>query len=325
MLTLTFLGTSSGVPTRKRNVSGLAVQSSLGREWFLFDCGEGTQHRLQQARLSLHDLAAVCISHVHGDHCYGLPGLLGSAAMAGRQRPLTLIAPLPVWEWLTVTRACTDMHLPYALVQVDVASAPPPLWDAGGIRIEAHPLRHRVPSFAYAVTAQSHRTRLDADALRAVGLPPGPLWQALLAGEDVYFEGRMLKGEVYAARRTQRVRAVIGGDNAEPGMLDAACEGAQLLVHEATYTQPVLDKVGPGPMHSSAGQVAAFAQAAGLSNLVLTHFSPRYHDAAGLGELEAEARTHYGGRLWLAEDLDVFDLNAEGVLDKRQEKAGRRT
>lgn len=314
MLTLTFLGTSSGTPTRHRNVSGLAVQTAAGADWLLIDCGEGTQHRLQRTRLSLHDLAAICITHVHGDHCYGLPGLLASAGMAGRQRPLTLVAPQPVWDWFVATRALTDLHLPYEVVHVDVASDASPLWSAHGVRVDAHALRHRVPSHAYSVQVETRRIRLDADALRAIGLPPGPLWKALQRGDDVDVVGRTLRSVDFAEHRTQRVRVVIGGDNAEPALLREACVDAQLLVHEATFTQAVLDKVGPGPMHSAAKQVAAFAEAVGVPNLVLTHFSARFHDAAGMAQLEAEARASYRGALWLANDLDVFQLDASGVL-----------
>ncbi|MDM0115735.1 ribonuclease Z [Variovorax sp. J22R133] len=317
MLTLTFLGTSSGVPTRQRNVTGLAVQTSAGADWFLVDAGEGTQQQLQHTRLSLNDLAAICITHVHGDHCYGLPGLLASAGMAGRKRPLTLIAPPPVWDWLNATRACTDLQLAYEVTHVDVDSAST-LWAAPGVRIEAHPLRHRVPSHAYSVQVESRRIKLDVDALHAVGLPPGPQRKALQSGEDVTHAGRVLRSEDFATHQTQRVRAVIGGDNADVSLLGEACKDAQLLVHEATYTQPVLDKVGPGPMHSSARQVAAFAQAIGLPNLVLTHFSPRYHNPEGLAELEAEARSQYPGALWLAKDFDVYDLDAAGVLNRRE-------
>ena len=320
MLTLTFLGTSAGVPTRHRNVSGLAVQTRGNADWFLVDAGEGTQHRVQRAGLSLNDLATICITHVHGDHCYGLPGLLASAGMSGRKRPLTLVAPQPVRDWLAATQALTDLHLPYALVHVDVANVPAgmPVWEQAGVRIEAHVLRHRVPSHAYSVQFETRRIRLHADALRALSLPPGPLWRALQHGEDVQFDGRTLQSVEFADHVTQRVRAVIGGDNAEPALLRDACEGAQVLVHEATYTQAVSAKVGPAPMHSTAGEVAAFAQSVGLPDLVLTHFSARYHHAAGVAELEAEARAAYSGALWMANDLDVFELGAGGVFTRHE-------
>lgn len=322
MMKLTFLGTSSGTPTRHRNVSGLAVQTVLDADWFLVDCGEGTQHRLLQTPLSLHDMAAVCITHVHGDHCYGLPGLLASAGMGKRTRPLKLIAPLPVWQWFEATRALTDLHLPYEVEHVDVEDRAL-VYEAPGVRIERHVLRHRVPSHAYRVQVQTRRARLKADALKATGLPPGPAWRALQTGEDVPFNGKVLRSADFAETHIDTAAAVLGGDNAVPALLHDACQGAQLLVHEATYTQDVLDKVGPGPMHSSARLLAEAAQAAGVPNLVLTHFSARHQNDEGMAALMAETQAHYSGHAFLADDLDVFALDSAGtvtVARAREEK-----
>jgi ribonuclease Z len=315
MMKLTFLGTSSGTPTRHRNVSGLAVQTVLNADWFLVDCGEGTQHRVLQTPLSLNDLAAVCITHVHGDHCYGLPGLLASAGMGKRTKPLKLIAPLPVWEWFEATRRLTDLHLPYEVTHVDVDVDDRALvYEAPGVRIERHVLRHRVPSHAYRVQVETRRTRLKADALKAIGLPPGPAWGALQNGEDVTFNGTVLRSADFAETQVDTAAAVLGGDNAEPALLHDACQGAQLLVHEATYTQAVLDKVGPGPMHSSARLLAEFARAVEVPNLVLTHFSARHQNEEGMAELMAETQAHYRGHAFLADDLDVYELGSDGKV-----------
>jgi ribonuclease Z len=218
MLKLTFLGTSSGTPTRQRNVSGLAVQTVLGSDWFLVDCGEGTQHRVQQTPLSLNDLAAVCITHVHGDHCYGLPGLLASAGMGKRTKPLKLVAPQPVWEWFEATRRLTDLHLPYEIEHVD-PEAGPLVHEAPGLRIERHVLRHRVPSHAYRIQVQTRRVRLKVEALRAAGLPQGPAWRALQDGDDVPFNGAVLRSADFAETHVDTASAVLGGDNAEPALL----------------------------------------------------------------------------------------------------------
>lgn len=313
MMKLTFLGTSSGTPTRHRNVSGLAVQTVLNADWFLVDCGEGTQHRVLQTPLSLNDLAAVCITHVHGDHCYGLPGLLASAGMNKRTKPLTLVAPLPVWEWFEATRRLTDLHLPYEVTHVDVDDRAL-VYEAPGVRIERHALRHRVPSHAYRVQVETRRVRLKTDALKATGLPPGPAWRALQTGEDVPFNGGVLRSADYTDTQIDTATAVLGGDNAEPALLHDACQGAQLLVHEATYTQAVLDKVGPGPMHSSARLVAQAAQAAHVSNLLLTHFSARHLNEEGMALLMAETQAHYQGHAFLANDLDVYELDSAGKV-----------
>ena len=128
MLKLTFLGTSAGVPTKQRNVTALAIeclnpyhsgtnqqQNKKSRPWLLIDCGEGTQHQLLHTKLSLHQLHVICITHVHGDHCYGLPGLLASAAMSGRTAPLILIAPKAIATLLDAVISTTELHFPFAI------------------------------------------------------------------------------------------------------------------------------------------------------------------------------------------------------------------
>ena len=315
---LTFLGTSSGVPTRRRNVSGLAVHTGPGAQWLLVDCGEGTQHQLLRTRLNLRDLQGVFITHSHGDHILGLPGLLASAGMQGRQTPLALVAPRAVLDWL---HAVPDLFLPYPLHATawDEPGAGAPLWQGGEaahtVQVRPHALVHRVPSVAFEISVQRHSHRLDGERLRALGLPPGPLWGALQAGDDVTWQGSLIANADVLHHTTQTQTLVVGGDNAEPQRLREVCARAQLLVHEATYTRAVLDKVGPQYMHSCAADVARMAAQAGLPNLVLTHFSPRFDNQAdGLEPLRTEAAAHYPGHLVLAEDLARYTLHDDGRL-----------
>lgn len=314
MLKFTFLGTSSGVPTIRRNVTALAVHVPKGRDWWLVDCGEATQHRLQRTPLSVHDMAGICITHVHGDHSYGLPGLLASASMTGRKRPLLLIAPQAVKAWLDATLLHTELFLTFPLIHIDVA--PEQLvHQEPGLMIERHPLSHRSPSVAFRFDARTTRRKLDRAALKARGVPAGPLWGRLQAGEDVALDdGSVVRAADVCFEQTERAVAVIGGDNDTPSLLQDACAEAQVLVHEATYTEAILQKVGPGPTHSSVQRVAQFAAQRGLPNLVLTHFSARYDNPEGMAELEAEARQHYAGNLFLASDFDQYELGADGVL-----------
>ncbi|HEX8610710.1 MAG TPA: ribonuclease Z [Telluria sp.] len=319
MFKLTFLGTSSGVPTKNRNVTALALQTSLNRDWWLVDCGEGTQHRLQHIALTVHDLAGICITHIHGDHSYGLPGLLASAAMNGRKRPLILIAPLAVKAWLDATILHTELFLPYPLIHVDVAGQQL-VHEESGLQIERHHLSHRAPSVGFRFAVETSKWKLDSAALRARGVPSGPMWGKLQAGHDVVLDdGTVLAAADFRVADVQRAVAVIGGDNDTPALLGDACADAQVLVHEATYTEAILQKVGPGPTHSSVQRVAQFATESGLPNLILTHFSPRYDNPEGMAELEAEARQHYAGNLFLAQDFASYELDAAGVM--RQLKA----
>lgn len=365
MLHLTFLGTSSGMPTLERNVSALAVQTGAvpDRGWMLIDCGEGTQHQLLRTRLSLHRLECICITHAHGDHCYGLPGLLESMALQRRSRHLRLVAPSTVWQWWQATQGLTDTALPFPILFTDIAALgahpltldtrgaanpaahPSTMTAPGGqpgelphdgtppvqMHLSAHALRHRVPSHALRLDIHQYVRRLNVAALRATGLPPGPSWRALRSGQDVVHEGRTLRSRDFVQTHTRHLAAVMGGDNADPHVLREACQGAHLLVHEATYRHATLQAVGPAPMHSSAQQVGAFAAAARLPHLILTHFSPRHHHAREQAALRAEAQAAMLDALTtsvnrpanppgeppsvhLAQDFDQFTLDFDGQL-----------
>lgn len=316
MFKLTFLGTSSGVPTKNRNVTALAIQTSLNRDWWLVDCGEATQHRLQHLPLSVHQLAGICITHIHGDHTYGLPGLLASASMTGRKRPLILIAPLAVRAWLEATLLHTELFLTFPLIHVDVA-AERLVHQEPGLTIERYPLSHRAPSVGFRFEIESMRWRLDTDGLAARGVAAGPAWGQLQHGYDVVLDdGTTLRSDDFRSEQVERGAIVVGGDNDTPSLLAEAVQGAQLLVHEATYTEAILQKVGPGPTHSSVQRVAQFAETQGVPNLILTHFSARYDSKAGMAEVQAEARQHYSGDLFLAYDFDSYELDASGTIRK---------
>lgn len=323
MFRLTFLGTSAGVPTRERFTSALAVQSPLtGRGWYLLDCGDGVQHRLLRVPLSLHDLAGVCISHVHGDHLYGLPGLLATLGLQGRKHPLTLIAPAEIWTWVQATRQLTDLFLPFEIRFVDIATLCGQALTLvegpeSSLVVSSHPQQHRVPSHALRFVLQHRQRNLDVEALRAQGVPKGWIWGKLRKGDDVPFEGRMLRSRDFVREQHAQLVMVAGGDNGAPALLADACRDAGLLVHEATYTQAVQDRIGAGRMHSSAQEVAMFAAQAGVPNLILTHVSPRHHAWPEQEKLLAEARTSYSGAVFLAKDFDVYELDLDGRLTRQ--------
>lgn len=315
---LLFLGTSSGTPTRQRNVTALALIPDSGRGWYLVDCGEATQHRLLATSLSAASLRAVLITHVHGDHCYGLPGLLASAAMAGRRGPLPLIAPRGVAEWLAATITHTTLHLPYEIVHVATETLAD--WRDGDWSVEAIALSHRVPSYAYRFSERPSPPGLDEARLRSAGLPPGPLWGRLKSGETIEHGGRRFHRDAFQLPPAPARRLVIGGDNDRPELLADALAGAQLLVHEATYTDAAAARAGAKFMHSAAGQVARFAESIALPNLILTHFSPRYGAdetrSPSIADIRSEASAHYRGTLVLAEDYGRWRLGRDGSLSR---------
>jgi ribonuclease Z len=325
---LIFLGTGSGTPSRTRNVSGLALRGEGSRHWALIDCGEGTQHRILRTRLSLMDLGTVFITHMHGDHCYGLPGLLASAGMLKRSALLTIVGPAPLRAFLQGVMDTTGLGLPFPIEFVEVhgdapgRSLPAQLPDVlPDFVVTSTPLSHRLPSWAYTFREREVERKLDVGKLRAAGIPADERWGELQRGIDITLDdGRMLRADDFRLAPRKARTIVVGGDNDRPELLVDEARGAEVLVHEATYTEPVLARVGPAPQHSSAAMTARAAQAAGVPNLVLTHFSPRYQDTEGaksgltMRDLEQEARAAYDGRLFLARDFDHYVLDRQGVL-----------
>ncbi|GHA22729.1 ribonuclease Z [Oceanisphaera arctica] len=321
---LIFLGTSSGSPTKSRNVSGLALRKAGAKPWILVDCGEGTQHRLLHTSLSLNRLQAICITHVHGDHCYGLPGLLASAAMSRRSAPLTIIGPAALQDWVNATQEATHLTLCYPLHFIDVATLTERQERVAveGFNISALPLSHRVPSFGYEFVETGQPQKLDVEKLKADKIEPGPLWGRLQRGERVTLaNGGVIDGRDYLLALRAPRKIIICGDNDNPALLAERVGSANVLVHEATFTRVIANKLGAGPQHSSAMSIAQFAAQASVANLILTHFSPRYKDGGpgiSIRDIEQEARAHYGGNLFLARDLEVFHLDRAGELSRTE-------
>ncbi len=313
----TFLGTSSGVPTRHRNVSALAIRHQDKHPWVLVDCGEGTQHQLLDAPYARKYLQAICITHVHGDHCFGLPGLLASLGMGGRKEPLIIIGPQPLKEFIDTALRVSVSYIDYPIEFVAVETLDP-TFHCAGFSLRAWPLSHRVPSYAYAFTEVVHERQLDPQKLEAAGIEKGPLWGQIQRGEDVMVNGRAINTDDYCLPGRPPRRVIVAGDNDTPSLLEEPAREANVLVHEATYTQEIADKVGAGRGHSSAKVVAEFAEAVKLPNLVLTHFSARYSEEeaekASVDLLKQEAAESYGGQVFLAADLRTYRLNKAGVL-----------
>jgi ribonuclease Z len=321
---LLFFGTSAGAPTRNRNVSGIALIECSGKGWYLIDCGEATQHQLLRSPLSLRELRGIFITHVHGDHCFGLPGLLASAGMSGRTEPLDIILPSALHAWLRLSLAATESHLLFELQLHAVETLDG--WRNGNIEVATVTLSHRVPCHGYVFSETNPDPRLDVQRLQDDGVPRGPLWGELAHGRNVVQAGRTFLAECYLRPTRPARRVIVCGDNDTPELLAKAAQEANVLVHEATFTEPVLDRTRMSYGHSTAARVARFAEATGIPNLVLTHFSPRYQDNPSrspcIEDIGAEAAAHFTGTLILARDLQRYHLDREGQ-QKRTSTDGR--
>lgn len=310
---LVFIGTSSAMPTSRRNVTALAIRD--GPVWDLFDCGEGTQHRVQETALTLPKLRRIYISHLHGDHCFGLPGVLTSRSTSGTQTPLELYGPEGLETMVRTVLDISESHLTFPLVFPTVPAAGGRVVEGPDGTVDALPLVHRVASYAWWIHDSDRPGTFDVDAALSLGVPEGPMFSALQAGESVTLDdGRVVESpQVMGAPRPGR-SLVVAGDNSDPAGLVARTGPVQLLVHEATFTEEVLARLPNDRGHSTAARVAAAAESVGVGHLVLTHFSARFDGDDGVQDVEAEARRHYSGGLALAEDFARYELTADGDL-----------
>ena len=278
-LSLFFLGTGGSVPSARRGLPALLVRR--GGDRLLFDCGEGTQRQLLRS-VGLIDLDCVFVSHFHADHWLGLPGMLKSFALRERSEPLTVYGPGGLGELMDVMRIVYG-RLPYALSVVELE--PAQAVERDGYVIAAVPVRHREPSFGYALVEHERPGHLDARRAEELGVTPGPDF------------GRLQRGETVAGVRPEQVmgpsrqgrKVVISGDTAPWQPLAVAAHQADVLVHEATFSHEELARARL-TSHSTARQAAEVARDADVRLLALTHLSTRY---AG-GELRDEARAVFG-------------------------------
>ncbi len=317
---ITLLGTSSGVPTKQRNVSATAFNLKNKKEWFLVDCGEGTQQQLLRTKLSLLKLKAILITHMHGDHIYGLPGLLSSMQLSGRKKNLQIIGPKALEAYITSVLNFSQSYIDYTIDYVAVEEVSD-VYRGNSLIIKGHMLSHRIDSHAYQFTEVVSQTKLNIAKLRQDNIPEGKIWGQLQRGEKITLTNSTeIIGENYFLPISKPRSIIIAGDNDNPKILREACNNVDVLVHEATFTQVILEKVGMASQHSSAKQIATFAQQLGLNNLVLMHFSARYHynraQASSIADVEQEAIKYFQGNLFLADDFDCFELSHDGILSK---------
>lgn len=280
---LVFLGTSAGTPSRERNLPSVALVMD-GRT-LLFDCGEGTQQQILRSSIRAGSIEAVFISHMHGDHLYGLPGLLSTMSLHGRSEPLAVYGPERVARYLRGVYEASYAHTSFDLTIHALSDGETVRRD--GFDVHARLLDHTAPCLGFCVAEHDRPGTFDVDRARELGVPAGPLFRALQKGRDVTLDdGRLVRSaEVVGPPRRGR-RIAYCTDTRPCGAAVELAREADILVHEATYGDDLRVEAGERG-HSTAAQAAGVAAEAGVRKLVLTHISPRYTDAA---PLLAEAR-----------------------------------
>lgn len=284
---LFFLGTSAGVPTRTRNVTSilLDLQHPTRSGLWMFDCGEGTQHQLLRTAAHPGKLDKIFITHLHGDHLFGLPGLLCSRSMAGNIQPLTIYGPPGIREFVETSLRISGSWTDYPLEIIEIK--PGVVFKDDAYTVTAAALNHPVECYGFRIEERDKPGALDGAALIAAGVPFGPLFQQLKRGESVTLEdGRTINGAEYLSPPRPGKKLALFGDTAPCENALALAQGVDLLVHEATLEVAMEEKANSRG-HSSTHQAARLARDAQVKKLMVTHLSSRY-DAEGCAMLLAE-------------------------------------
>jgi ribonuclease Z len=297
-LDLVFLGTSGSVPTAQRAPSALLLRR--GGERLLFDCGEGTQRQLLRSAIGLPELREVFVSHFHADHYLGLPGMLKTFALRGRELPLTVYGPRGLKDLFSTLRRVFG-RLPYALELVELR--PGDVLERGEYNLVTFPVAHAAESVGYSLVEHPRPGRFDVEAADALGVPSGPERGLLQAGESVQLpDGRIVTpDEVLGPPRPGR-RVVLSGDTAVSPLVLEAARGAEVLIHEATFLDEERERAAE-TAHTTALEAAELARDAEVGLLALTHLSNRYFGP----EVAREARTIFPDTV-VPKDFDVIDV-----------------
>jgi ribonuclease Z len=303
MIRLTFLGTAAARPTVGRNVSSLAVQRE--GDLFLFDCGEGSQRQMMRYATGF-DVRAIFLTHAHADHLLGIPGLLRTMALQGRTEPITLYGPTGSARLLKTLAALGADRVKFT-VEIEECRAGEGL-AAADYQIVAFDVEHGMTAMGWALVEGPRPGRFDVARARELGVPEGPLFGRIHRGEDVHVGGRVIHARDLVGPPRPGRAVVYSGDTRPCAATVTRAAGADVLIHEATFSEEEAARAAE-TFHSTAAGAARVARDASVGQLLLTHVSARYSDDPR--PLEEEARAVFAASR-VARDGLVVEIAVRG-------------
>lgn len=300
---LLFLGTGAGIPAKSRNVTSIALKLlEERRSVWLFDCGEATQHQILHTSIKPRKIEKIFITHMHGDHVYGLPGLLGSRSFQGGEDELTVYGPKGIKAFIETSLAVTKTHLTYPLVIQEIEEGA--VFEDDQFIVTAVSAIHGVEAFGYRVQEKDVPGSLKAALLKEMNIPPGPVYSKMKKGETVTLEdGRIINGKDFLEPPKKGRAVVFSGDTRVSDKIKELARNCDVLVHEATFAKDDV-KLAFDYFHSTTEQAALTAKEAGAKQLILTHISARYQGEASL-ELQKEAAAVFPNSITAYDFLEV--------------------
>lgn len=300
-----FLGTGAGMPAKLRNVTSIALKllEERGAVW-LFDAGEATQHQILHTSIRPRRIEKIFITHLHGDHIYGLPGLLSSRSFQGGESEVTVYGPKGIKEYVNVSLSISQTYLKYPLHIIEIEEGI--IFEDEQFVVESLPLDHGILSYGYRMVEKDRPGTLLADKLIEAGIRPGPIFKKIKNGESVTLEdGRTIEPSHFLGPvQKGRIVTILGDTRSCENALYLA-ENADLLVHEATFSKGE-EKLAYDYFHSTTHQAAEIAKQANCKQLCLTHISSRY-DRNAWRELVDEAKEVFSNTE-IAEDFKEITI-----------------
>ena len=278
-MNITFLGTSSGVPTLTRNVSSLALKLSQKAEVWLFDCGEGTQHQLIKSTIKSSQIRKIFITHMHGDHIYGLPGLLATLGLSGNSKGIDIYGPsnLKNFIYSALKNSYCKISFPLKFFEVEnSAQTNTNLFEDELMEVKCASLKHRLPAFGYRVNEKDKPGQFNLEKAKKLNIPEGPIYARLHSGQRVKLEdGRILNGNDFCGKPRKGESFVYCTDTIFSKRAVELSKNVDLLVHESTFSDKD-EEMAFEKLHSTTIMAAKTALLSNAKKLVLTHISPRY-------------------------------------------------
>lgn len=301
ILKITFLGTAASVPTNDRSLPSIIIQRE--GDILMFDCGEGTQRQMIKAKIGLNREMAIFITHMHGDHVLGLPGVIQTMSLLGRDKPLQIYGPPGIRDFLESVFRNVKFWLNFP-IEIGEVEREGTIHESKDYEIQAVWAKHSTQSLAYAFIEKPRPGRFHPEKATALGVPKGPLWSTLQRGLEVILpEGRIVRPlDVMEPPRPGR-KIVYSGDTRPSERIADLAKNADILIHEATLSDELTEKAEEEG-HSTPSEAARIALKANVKLLVLTHISARYVDPRILLE---QARKIFPST-YLPSDLETIEV-----------------
>ena len=303
---ITFLGTGAGIPSKQRNVSSVMLNlSEENNHLWLFDCGEATQHQILHTTLKPRKMNKIFITHLHGDHIFGLPGLISSRSFLDGNDLLTIYGPKGIQQFVETALTVSDTHLSYPITFVEITETGV-IYEDDNFIVDTMFLDHGVPSLAYKVKEKDRLGELNAQKLRDQGIKPGPIYRDIKMNEQIILEdGTVIYRKDFLGADKKGRSIAIFGDTRYHASYANFIQNVDVLIHEATFAADN-DTLANKYHHSTTKQAAWLAKQANVGTLLLTHISSRYQKEDEL-MLAEEARAIFS-HTFIASDFYQYKV-----------------